>query len=392
MRLLLVFLTITTLLFSCRKKEKNSAVDNTSQATTAELSSPFLESNYGAAYDYNITNNPLSLLSSNDLIVSSLQYDGVTDKLQITKINSSGNVLWQKIMTQGYKYIPGNCFETSAGQLIIFGATIAQSNWVDSKVFIAKLNATTGDTLWTRSYGHNYIDRGIIGCEDSNNNYWVVDFSQQDHKATLLKIAPNGDSLTSVINSETNQPSYEDAIISSNKNIIIVGESGNFASSKTPIYMCSYSLTGIKNFSSHIELNNFDQIKVNDVCETSDGSFVVAGECFNFANTSLRYGFLLKIDNYGNKVWERILSQFNNSAAYSILEKQPGVFYLGLGSSGNGKLYKYDLSNLSEINLAYITNYHDIQLLKNGTKLYRALIDANTGGYETVKLKAYTIN
>lgn len=387
----LFFLTI---IISCKKKD--NTVDNNTNVITpviSELSNPIFEFEYGNCYDYqDIGNNPLTVLSTNDLIVSSIEYDGNVDKLQISKLNANGLITWQKNFTQGYKFMAGNSFETSTNNVIIIGTLINQSDWTKSKVFIAKLNILTGDTIWTKSYGHNYIDIGVCGFEDVNNNYWIVDFSQQNHKATLINLSSNGDSLTSIINNETTPPTYEDALITSNKNVIMTGESGNTTSGKTPVYICSYSENGIKNFSSDITLTNYDEIKVNDICEMSDGNYCIAGECYNFSNTSLRYGFLLKVDNNGNKIWEKILTQFNGSSIYSCIEKQSNILYLGVGGSGNAKLYKYDLSSLTAINTNYATSFNDIQLVFRNSKLYRALIDIKTSGYETVKIKAYTVN
>jgi hypothetical protein len=231
----------------------------------------------------------------------------------------------------------------------------------------------------------------MVGYEDINNNYWIVDINHQDNNATLLHIASNGDSLSSVINYEATQPMYRDALITSTKSVLLVGESGNSISGKQPVFICKYT-NGTKNFSTDIALDNFDELSVNNVCETSDGGYVIVGECFNLANTSLRYGFLLKVDVNGNKAWEKTLTQFNNSGIYSCIEKQPDVFYLGIGASSSAKLYKYDLTILSEINSSFISSFRDVQLIKNGNKLYRSLLGIKPSFYETVTLKAYTIN
>jgi hypothetical protein len=378
-------------LYSC-KKDKEIEPNTPNPEGPLELSSPFLELDYGNSYDYEgVGNNPLTLLNSGDLIVSSIEYNGTTDKLQLNRINLNGIIIWQKNFSQGYRYLSGNCFETNSGELIAIGTSIEQSNWTNSKVFIAKLNSVTGDTIWTRKYGHNYIDKGMVGYEDINNNYWIVDINHQDNNATLLHIASNGDSLSSVINYEATQPMYRDALITSTKSVLLVGESGNSISGKQPVFICKYT-NGTKNFSTDIALDNFDELSVNNVCETSDGGYVIVGECFNLANTSLRYGFLLKVDVNGNKAWEKTLTQFNNSGIYSCIEKQPDVFYLGIGASSSAKLYKYDLTILSEINSSFISSFRDVQLIKNGNKLYRSLLGIKPSFYETVTLKAYTIN
>ena len=389
MKKLLIIISIGLVVIGCKKKESDPVPDNTTKTTTtAELSSPLFETQYGDAYDYvDIGENPITILSSNDIIVSSIHYDGTIDKLQISKINATGGLLWQKTFSQGYQYKSGKCFETATGDLIVIGATIAPSNWTYSKVYIAKLNAATGDTIWTRSYGYNYIDGGIVGYEDSGSNYWIVDFNNQDNKATLLKIGSNGDSLTSVLDAP--QSHYKDAMVTANKEIVIVGESGTSISSKQPIYISKYT-NGNQNFNSSIILNNYDNVQVKDVCQTADGNFVVVGTCFNFSSTSLRYGFLIKTDASGNKIWEKVLTQFNGSEITSCVEKQADVFYLGVGGYNSGNLYKYDLTNLTVIDNQY--RQPDAQLLiKNGT-LHRGIIEANASFYQTVKLKVYSIN
>ena len=137
-------------------------------------------------------------------------------------------------------------------------------------------------------------------------------------------------------------------------------------------------------------MNNYDDVQVSDVCQTLDGGFVVAGVCSNFANTTFKYGFLLKTDAAGNKLWEKVLTQFNNSQISSCVEKQQDVFYLGIGSYSSGKLYKYDLNNLTILDNIY--RQPDAQLLIKNNTLYRGIIETNSSFYETVKVKVHTIN
>jgi outer membrane protein assembly factor BamB len=98
----------------------------------------------------------------------------------------------------------------------------------------------------------------------------------------------------------------------------------------------------------------------------------------------------LKVDANGNKLWETVLTQFNGSEISSCVEKQNDVFYLGIGGYSSGKLYKFDLTNLTIIDNQF--RQPDAQLsIKNG-KLFRGILEPNAAFYQTVKLKAYTIN
>jgi len=221
---LLTFLFSISLLVSCTKKQVDP---NPPYIIPTELSDPLFSNDIGNGYDYqSIKGNPLTLLSLGDLLVSSIQENNTIDKLQVTKITGSGNVIWQKNFTQGYNFKSGNCFETSTGEIIVLGASIKQNSWTNSNVFISKLNAATGDTIWTKTYGNNYVDRGVIGYEDANHNYWIVDFWHSESRAMLLKINANGDSLTSVLNG-TVINAYKDAMITKTKDIVMIGETSD---------------------------------------------------------------------------------------------------------------------------------------------------------------------
>lgn len=93
-------------------------------------------------------------------------------------------------------------------------------------------------------------------------------------------------------------------------------------------------------------------------------------------------------------MWDRVLTQFNNSEILSAVETKSDNFFLGVGSysSGNGQLLNYDLTNLTSIYNAGVQPYADSQLFLKGTKLYRAM-KSPTGGFTgtSIKLKSHTV-
>ena len=383
MKKIIVLCWLLSLIISCKKKDNND-MNTSSSAQGPGIFNAFFESQYGNCFTYNnIGNNPLTILSNGNLIVTSNQYDGVHDKIQVTKTNSSGNIIWQNIFTNGYDFKAEYSFEDNSGNIIVLGAN--QYTWMYSKTFIAKLNPVTGDTIWTKSYGYNNQDKALMGYQDSNNNYWLVDIQGLFGPTTLFKISQNGDSLSSIINSESNSIFYHDALITNDKKIILVGESGS------SVFIGKYT-DGIKDFSSFILIDSTYKVNyVKDICETSDGNYVISGSCYIPNNSSLTYGFLMKVDINGNKIWKRVLNQIPYSEIQSCVERQSDVFYIGLSEdpNGYGNLYKYDLSTLTFIYKTYQSS--DVQLLIKNSILYRASLDSKPNYYEAVTVMAHSI-
>lgn len=219
-------------------------------------------------------------------------------------------------------------FETTSGDIIAIGGSQVSNGWTTSNVFIAKLNATTGDTIWTKRYGKQNSDNGIVGYEAADNTFWIADFWNLNNKAMLLHIGANGDSLSSVINTTVTYPTYRDALVTSSKKLILVGD----------FYICSYT-NGVRDFSNTILMDSLGQMRVNDVCETSDGGYVICGEAWNTTYTNLRYGLLIKYNASGTKLWEKNIKVSNGSTIYSCIEKKADLFYLGIGGYNATMLY-----------------------------------------------------
>ena len=383
----IIIISLFVILISCKKKDVTTVSSTgTSTATGGfgydNISNPFFSADFGSCMDNeHLPGRQLSYLSTNHLIVSSVNYDtAYFDKLQISKIGVLGNFIWQKTLSSGEKHYSGQAFETSTGDIIaIGGVSKPLSSWTDSKVFIAKLNPATGDTVWTRKYGYSYIDHGIVGYEALDHNYWIVDFYHQNGRATLLKIAPNGDSLTSVFN--TGGDHYSTALVTANKKIVMVGQAGSITA-----YICKYT-DGIKDFENSFSITGYTTAIVNNVCETTDGGFVIVGNCYNPAMYAPRYGFLIKVDVNGNKLWERVLTQFDGSEITACVEAGPDKFILAIGryGSGTGQLLKYNLSDLVPLVNAGYQFYSDSQLLLNSNSLYRVML------YGNVRVKLHTV-
>lgn len=171
---------------------------------------------------------------------------GLQDIL-IVKTNSSGDIQWVKThggaMDEGSG---GNILQLASGEFIVCAGT--ESYGAGSRdICLIKLD-TSGDTLWTRTYG--------------NSNY--------DYPSTVLQTADEGFIICGITFSSP-----------TNLYMIKVDSNGNLLWNKT-----------------YIEL---DGDVTNSIDALADGGFIVTGFTFSGGVTN----YLLKIDLLGSVVWHK---------------------------------------------------------------------------------------
>lgn len=381
---IILLLSSCALLAACKKDKQptNPAEEN---EQVSELSSPFVNQAFGKIYQYDALGKmPLTVLLNGDLLMTTINSVDSLDRLQVFRMNASGAVLWQKQFTSGRQYHSGNSFETSDGSVIVLGSRRTAFDWVRTRCFIARLNGNTGDTLWTRQWGENYLDYAFCGLEAPDKNYWILDLSDSKSIATLLKIAPNGDSLTCRTFSLPVNSKFITAMVSSDKKIWVAAET---SSSGQKQILLKKITDGSQDFSIQASITGLSDLRIKTITETSDGFCVVGGEATNKSDPTIA-GFLVKFNGNGNIVWQKTI----NIAIASCTEKKPDVFYLGAGCAMTNKLFLFELSTMTEVKPPLAAVGCERQLVRKGKKLYRIIADVGTDDYETARMAGYTIN
>jgi len=117
----------------------------------------------------------LSFASSNDGDISVLY--GLSD-LWLVKLNSAGNILWEKSLGGLEQEWPGNAFETHDGNIIVFGTTrsndsLVTGNHGDDDLIVYKLDSA-GNVIWQHCFGGTYYESCGRGIEDSNHDFVFI--------------------------------------------------------------------------------------------------------------------------------------------------------------------------------------------------------------------------
>ncbi len=106
----------------------------------------------------------------------------------LVKTDSSGGILWTKLLGGSGEEILMGIDRTSDGGYIVTGETSTNS-FGSSDTWLIKLNAI-GDTLWTRFYGSAYEESGAVVRQTADHGYIItgdIHNSFNIHHASLLK-------------------------------------------------------------------------------------------------------------------------------------------------------------------------------------------------------------
>jgi hypothetical protein len=217
------------------------------------------------------------------------------DSIYLLKIKPNGDTLWTRTFSDPYFNI-FSITPISDGNFIIAGNTYSL-NTASEDIYLLKIT-TTGDTLWTKTYGGMNYDyaRAITPTPDGNFIVagYTYSYGNDVSDIYLLKINAGGDTLWTKTYGDTNNR-YADAIIPApNGNFIVAGGSGN------DFYLVKIKSNGDKLWTKTYGENGV--YSVNDVKQTSDGNFIVTGAIISSV-TGDRDIFILSLidDRYAYK-------------------------------------------------------------------------------------------
>jgi len=141
-------------------------------------------------------------------LASDSYYDQKRD-VYLLKTKSSGDTLWTRTYGGPGDDIGCSVQQTSDGGYIIAGST---SSFGDGSgdVYLVKTNSS-GDTLWTRTFGGKYVDKACSVQQTSDGGYVVAgttsSFSaDSSSRVYLIKTGPDGRVVTSLHDGPGNLP------------------------------------------------------------------------------------------------------------------------------------------------------------------------------------------
>ncbi len=196
--------------------------------------------------------------------------------IYIIKTDSIGDKMWRKTYDLNESDISHSIQQTIDSGYIICGMTT--NDYVDADIYVIKTNIN-GDTIWTKTYGGNNFDSGSSVIQTVEGGYIIVGYTTSygdgEYDVYLLKIDSSGDIIwTKTYGGNSNdggahiQQTYDGGYV-------IVGSTTSFGNGESDIYLIKTDNNGDTLWTRTIG-EQLDE-GATYVEQTIDGGYVICG-------------------------------------------------------------------------------------------------------------------
>ena len=279
----------------------------------------------------------------------------------VVKLNSSGDILWQKCLGGTYDDYARSIQQTSDTGFILAGYTFSNDGDVSgnhgfSDAWVVKLNSS-GDIIWQKCFGGTNEDYAYSIQQTSDSGFIVAGYTfSNDGDVSgyhgyfdywVVKLNSSGDIEWQKCLGGTYYD-YAYSIQQTSNGGFIVAGSTNSNNGDVSGYHGYFDYWVVKlNSSGDIEwqkcLGGTNNDYANSIQQTSDGGFIVAGYTeSNDGDVSGDHGgdydaWVVKLNSSGDILWQKCLGGTIDDRAYSIQQTSDGGFIVaGFTVSNDG--------------------------------------------------------
>jgi len=263
----------------------------------------------------------------------------------ILKLNSKGEVEWQKTFGGEEDDEANSIQQTADGGYIVAGGTSSfGSGWQD--VYILKLNSK-GEVEWQKTFGGGDSDGANSVQQTTDGGYivagWTESFGSGDD-VYILKLNSRGD----LEWQKTFGGKYSDEANSiqqtADGGYIVAGGTSSFGSGGTDV--CILKLNSKGQLEWQKTFGGGDSDEANSIQQTTDGGYIVVGWTNSLGSGGYDV-YILKLNSKGEAEWQKTSGGKDYDEANSIQQTTDGGYIVvgwtkSFGSGGDICLLKLD--------------------------------------------------
>ena len=255
----------------------------------------------------------------------------------LVKTGSSGDALWTRSYGGSGDDYGFSVQQTSDGGYIIAGVT-GSFGAGGYDVYLLKTDSS-GDTLWTGTYGGNCYDYGRSVEQTSEGGYVIAGYTYLYGPADVYLLKTNSSGETLWIRSYGgSRDDYGFSVQqTSDGGYIVTGATLSFGAGGADVYLLKTDSSGGSLWTRTYGGSDYDD--GYSVRQTSDGGYIIAGYTWSFG-AGLSDVYLLKTDSSGGTLWTRTYGGSSEDVGYSLQQTSDGGYVIagvtysfGAGSS-----------------------------------------------------------
>ena len=304
--------------------------------------------------------------SSNTGTLLGLNNNGLND-YWIIRLNNSGDVMWQKLLGGSNNDDPYSIQQTSDGGFIVAGSSystnsgtlLGLNNNGLNDYWILRLNSS-GDIVWQKLLGGSSFDEAYSIQQTSDGGFIVGGYSNSSNTGTLTGLTNNGNADDWILKLDSNGNIVWQKLLggssvdearsiqeTSDGGFIVAGNSGSTNGTLSGIMGNGNSDYWILKLTSsgNIEWQKLYGGSASDIGrsihQTTDGGYIVAGHSIS-SNTGTLLGltnsggadyWILRLDDSGNLVWQKLTGGNAGDQAFSVQQTGDGGFVVAGNSA-----------------------------------------------------------
>jgi hypothetical protein len=284
------------------------------------------------------------------------------------------DTLWTKTLGGSGVDYGSSVRETSDEGYIITGTTSSYGAG-DADIWLIKVDAS-GDTLWTATFGGSNYDWGYSVQQTMDGGYVIAglttSFGAGGEDAWLIKTNTSGDTLWTKTFGGTDDDLAKSVQQTSDGGYIITGRTWSYGSGWSDVWLIKTDNFGDTLWTKTFGGNYQDEGLF--IQQASDAGYIITGWTDSYAASGPNHAdvWIIRTDNMGDTLWTKILGGDYEDGGYSIRQTSNGG-YIVTGSTHSYGEGSWDVwliciapdSSMVKIENSPIFTTHSFSLFQN---------------------------
>jgi hypothetical protein len=253
----------------------------------------------------------------------------------LMKVDPSGDTIWTRTYGgSSWDFVYSIAETSDSGYIVVGRESSYGSGGVD--VWLIKTDAN-GDTIWTRNYGGPDWEEGNAGVQTSDGGYILVgvtySYGAGESDVYLIKTDSSGDTLWTRTFGGPDVDEGWSVAETPDGGYIVAAVTGDYTW-EGDVYVIKTNADGDSLWTRIYGGSKHDEGR--SVAVTPEGDYVIAG---TYAKD---YVYLIKIDSNGNTLWTKTYGKTREDYGYSVAVASDGGYFV-VGYNEFSIVYDFDV-------------------------------------------------
>ena len=253
----------------------------------------------------------------------------------LIKTDSSGDTLWTRTFGKGQWDWANSVQQTSDGGYIITGFTNSYGNWLRD-LWLIKTDES-GDAVWTKTFGSGQsfmspMDEGMCVQQTSDEGYIITGYTESfgagGYDVWLIKTDKSGDPVWTRTFGGSSHEEGRSVQQTLDGGYIVTGFTRSYGAGNSDLWLIKTDESG--NTSWTKTFGGIDQDEGYFVQQTSDGGYIIVGETVSYGTgfRGLSDLWLIKTDASGDTLWTTTHGAYYRDVGSSLQQTSDGGFII----------------------------------------------------------------